>query len=75
MKNVHRDENSPVEMIEGRLMILHTKGIDARNRLKLREEKGVGGREKQRQLGSVGMNTVEKNLELILRMGRMMGST
>ena len=40
MKNVHRDENSPVEMIEGRLKRLHTNEIDARNRLRLREEKG-----------------------------------
>ena len=40
MKNVHRDENSPVEMIEGRLKRLHTNEIDARKRLRLREEKG-----------------------------------
>ena len=40
MKNVKRDENSPIEIIEGRLKGLHTNGIDGRNRLKLREEKG-----------------------------------
>ena len=40
MKNVHRDENSPVEMIEGRLKRLHTNEFNARNRLKLREEEG-----------------------------------
>ena len=42
MKNGERDENSPVEIIEGRLKRLHTNEIDARNRLRLREErKGV----------------------------------
>ena len=40
MKNVEQDENSPVEMIEGRLKRLHTNEIDARNRLRLREEEG-----------------------------------
>ena len=30
MKNVKRDENSPVEIIEGRLNILRTNEIDAR---------------------------------------------
>ena len=49
MKNVHRDENSPVEMIEGRLKRLRTNEIDARKRLRLREEKG-GRAGKQRQL-------------------------
>ena len=37
MKNVHRDENSPVEMIEGKLKRLHTNGIDGRKKLELRE--------------------------------------
>ena len=46
MKNDERDENSPVETTEERLKILHTNEIDARKRLKLREEKGVGGRGK-----------------------------
>ena len=50
MKNVHRDENSPVEMIEGRLKRLQTNGIDARNRLRLWEEKGVGGQENKGNL-------------------------
>ena len=46
MKNDERDENSPVEIIEGRLKRLHTNEIDGRNRLRLREEeKGVGWRE------------------------------
>ena len=40
MKNDERDENSPVEMIEGRMKRLHTNGIDGRKRLKLREEEG-----------------------------------
>ena len=50
MKNVHRDENSPVEIIEGRLKRLRTNEIDALNRLRLREEKG-GRPGKQRQPG------------------------
>ena len=40
MKNVHRDENSPVEIIDERLKRLHTNEIDGRNRLRLREEEG-----------------------------------
>ena len=40
MKNDERDENSPVEIIEGRLKRLRTNEIDGRKRLKLREEKG-----------------------------------
>ena len=40
MKNVKQDENSPVEIIEGRLKRLHTNGIDARKGLRLREEEG-----------------------------------
>ena len=51
MKNVKRDENSPVETIDERLKRLHTNEIDARNRLRLREDKGVGRAGKQRQLG------------------------
>ena len=50
MKNDERDENSPVEIIEGRLKRLHTNEIDARKRLGLREEEG-GRAGKQRQLG------------------------
>ena len=40
MKNVERDENSPVEIIEGRLKRLRANEMDARNRLRLREEEG-----------------------------------
>ena len=40
MKNVHQDENSPVETIDGRLKRLRTNEIDGRNRLRLREEEG-----------------------------------
>ena len=40
MKNVKRDENSLVEIIEGRLMRLRTNEIDAEKRLRLREEEG-----------------------------------
>ena len=50
MKNDERDENSPVEIIEGRLKRLRTNEIDARNKLRLREEEG-GRTGKQRQLG------------------------
>ena len=50
MKNVKQNENSPVEMIEGRLKNLRTNEIDVRNRLRLREEEG-GRAGKQRQLG------------------------
>ena len=37
--------------------------------------KKVGGREKQRQLGTVETNTIEKNWGMILRMLKMIGST
>ena len=43
MKNDERDENSPVEIIEGRLKRLRTNEIDARKRLRLREEEGWEG--------------------------------
>ena len=37
MKNVKRDENSPVEITEEKLKKLRTDEIDAQKRLKLRE--------------------------------------
>ena len=40
MKNVEQNENSPVEIIEGRLKRLRTNEIDGRNRLRLRKEEG-----------------------------------
>ena len=40
MKNDERDENSPIEIIEGRLKRLRTNEIDGRERVRLREEKG-----------------------------------
>ena len=40
MKNVKRDENSPVETIEGRLKRLRTNEIDVRERFMLQEEEG-----------------------------------
>lgn len=49
--NVKRDKNSSVEIIEGNLKRPRMIEIDALKRLRLREEKGLGGREKQRQLG------------------------
>ena len=45
MKNDERDENSPVEIIDERLKRLRTNEIDGRERVRLREEKRVGGRE------------------------------
>ena len=44
MKNVKRDENSPVETIDVRLKRLRTNEIDGRERVRLREEKGWEGR-------------------------------
>ena len=40
MKNVKRDEKSPVEIIEGRLKGLHMNEIEAQKRLRLRGEEG-----------------------------------
>ena len=40
MKNDERDENPPVEMIEGRLKTSVRMKIDARKRLRLQEEEG-----------------------------------
>ena len=44
MKNDERDENSPVEIIYERLKRLYMNEIDARKKLRLREEKGWEGR-------------------------------
>ena len=46
----NKKKNSTVETIDERLKRLHTNEIDARNRLRLREEEG-GTAGKQRQLG------------------------
>ena len=47
MKNDERDQNSPVEIIEGRLKRLRTNVIDARKRLGLQEEEdGRAGKNK-----------------------------
>ena len=51
MKNDERDENSPVEIIEGRLKRPRTNKIDVRIATQTLGRKGVGGQEKQRQLG------------------------
>ena len=50
MNNDELGENSPIEITEERLNRLRTKEIDARNRLRLREEYG-GRAGKERQLG------------------------
>ena len=48
LKNDEQDENSPVEMIEGRPNRFRTNETDGRKRLRLREEKGwEGGKRKQ----------------------------
>ena len=44
MENAEQNENSPVETIDEKLKMLHTNEIDGRKRLKLWEEKRVGGR-------------------------------
>ena len=59
-KNDERDENSPVETIEGRLKRLHTNEIDARNRLRL-QEKRVGGRENKGNLEGETNEYLEDN--------------
>ena len=51
MKNVERGKNSPVEINEEKLEKLRTNEIDARIEAQTPGIKGVGGREKQRQLG------------------------
>ena len=52
MKYATRDENSPVEITEGRLKIRRTNEIDARIEAQTSGIKGVGGQEKkERQLG------------------------
>ena len=40
MKNVKRDENSPVEIIDKRLKRFRTNEIDGREKVRLREEEG-----------------------------------
>ena len=45
MKNVHRDENSPVEIIYERLKRFHTNEIGGRDRDSDSGKKRVGGRE------------------------------
>ena len=59
MKNDERDENSPVEIIEGRLKRLRANEIDGRKRLRLREEEG-GRAGKQRQLGRGNQRNILK---------------
>ena len=50
MKNDELDKKSPVETIDERLKGFRMSEIDGRKRFILWEEKGVGGRVKQRQL-------------------------
>ena len=50
MKNVKRDENSPVEIIYERLKRFHTNEIDARIEAQTPGIKGVGGRENKGNL-------------------------
>ena len=67
MKNVKRDESSPVETIEGRLKRLRMNEIDARKRHRLREEQGVGGRENK---GNLEGETPVERMQM-LRTSRM----
>ena len=50
MKNVEQNENSPVQIIEGRLKRLHTNEIDARIEAQTPGRKGVGGQVKKGNL-------------------------
>ena len=62
LKNVHRDENSPVEMIEGRPNRFRTNETDGRKRLRLREEKGwEGGKTKATWKGEPTNNLKRKH--------------
>ena len=45
MKNVEQNENSNVELIHERLKRFRANEIDGRERVRLREEKRMGGRE------------------------------
>ena len=76
MKNVERNENSPVEIINERFKRLHTNEIDAWKRLRLREEKGWEGRKNKGNLEveideyleeTTPVEIIEKNWSLILR--------
>ena len=51
MKNDELEENPPIETTEERMKILRTNEIYARIEAQTPGIKGVGGREKQRQLG------------------------
>ena len=64
MKNDEQDENSPVEMIEGILKRFRTNEIDGRERVKLREEKGVGWRENKGNLEGEPMNNLKRKHRL-----------
>ena len=64
MKNVKRDENSPVEIIEGRLKRLRTNEIDGRKRRRLREEKGWEGGKNKGNLEGETMNILKRKHRL-----------
>ena len=63
MKNDERDENSPIEMIEGRLKTSVRMKIDARKRLRLREEEG-GRAGKQKHLEGESTNILKRKHRL-----------
>ena len=56
MKNDERDENSPVEIIEGRLKRLRTNEIDGRERESDSGKKRLGGRENKDNLEGKKIN-------------------
>ena len=61
MKNDELDKKPPVEVIEGRLKQLHMNEIDARKRLRLREEEvGRAGKTKTTQKGKTDEYLEEK---------------
>ena len=61
MKNVEQNENSPVEIIEGRLKRLYTNEIDGQKRLGLREDKGWEGENKGNLEGRTNELLEEEN--------------
>ena len=74
MKNVKRDENSPVETIDERLKRFHTNEIGGRERLRLRKEKGWEGGKTKATWGRMKRIPLRK-LRIDLTNVEMIGST
>ena len=73
MKNVEQNDNSPVEIIEGRLKRLRTNEIDARTDSGS-GKKRVGGQENKGNLGQMEWIPLRK-LRIYLADVEMIGST